>query len=282
MANAKRNKIIRNITIIIAITFLISIISRSLTATIIIGAGLVTMILVYINCINERLYFEWKHILSIAVIFVGMIVSLNGLILCVKAHNAIDINELKSDNIKSGTYVKGNLTHLYTREMNDGTKEVENNGFSGSVTGYDIVYIWTKDDKLMQLYMDERRYDRNEEAINNIINGLSDDIRVLKFTGVIKNINSNKAFVKPKKDKDGNYIGSVIRKEDSSSFIESYVIQEYNYMNYKKRLFGGLITISSGLILFMAFGGKRSVIIPERKAPEEIEYDGSIYDRWVE
>lgn len=46
--------------------------------------------------------------------------------------------------------------------MNDGTKEVENNGFSGSVTGYYIVYIWTKDDKLMQLYMDERRYDRNE------------------------------------------------------------------------------------------------------------------------
>lgn len=90
--------------------------------------------------------------------------------------------------------------------MNDGTKEVENNGFSGSVTGYYIVYIWTKDDKLMQLYMDERRYDRNEEAINNIINGLSDDTSILKFTGVIKNINSNKAFVKPKKDKDGNYI----------------------------------------------------------------------------
>lgn len=282
MTNAKKNKIIRNIMLIIAIAFLISIISRSLTTTIITGAVLVVIVLVYTNCINDRLYFEWKHILSIALIFVGVIVTLNGLILCIKAHNAIDINELKSDNIKSGTYVKGNLMHLYTREMNDGTKEVENNGFSGSVTGYYIVYIWTKDDKLMQLYMDERRYDRNEEAINNIINGLSDDTSALKFTGVIKNVNSNKAFVKPKKDKDGNYIGSVIRKEDSSSFIESYVIQEYNYMNYKKRLFGGLITILSGLILFMAFGGKRSIIIPERKAPEEVEYDGSIYDRWVE
>ena len=54
--------------------------------------------------------------------------------------------------------------------------------------------------------MDERRLDRNEEAINNIINGLSNDTSALKFTGVIKNINSNKAFVKPKKDKDGNYI----------------------------------------------------------------------------
>lgn len=168
MANEKKNKIIRNVTIIIAITFLISIISRNLTATIITGAVLTAMILVYTNCINEKLYFEWKHMLSIAVIFVGVIVTLNGLILCIKAHNAIDINELKTDNIKSGTYVKGNLMHLYTREMNDGTKEVENNGFSGSVTGYYIVYIWTKDDKLMQLYMDERRYDRNEEAINNI------------------------------------------------------------------------------------------------------------------
>lgn len=211
MANAKKNKIIRNVTIIIAIALLIAIISRSLTATIIIGAGLVTMILVYTDCINDRLYFEWKHILSIALIFVGVIVTLNGLILCIKAHNAIDINELKSDNIKSGTYVKGNLAHLYTREMNDGTKEVENNGFSGSVTGYYIVYIWTKDDKLMQLYMDERRYDRNEEAINNIINGLSDDTSALKFAGVIKNVNSNKAFVKPNKDKDGNYIGQMGR-----------------------------------------------------------------------
>ena len=133
MDNFKKNKILRNITIIIAITFLISIISRSLTTTIITGAVLNTMILVYTNCINERLYFEWKHILSIELIFVGVIVTLNGLILCIKAHNAIDINELKSDNIKSGTYVKGNLMHLYTREMNDGTKEVENNGFSGSV-----------------------------------------------------------------------------------------------------------------------------------------------------
>lgn len=42
------------------------------------------------------------------------------------------------------------------------------------------------------------------------------------------------------------------------------------------------MTILSGIILFMAFGGKRSVIIPERKAPEEVKYDGSIYDRWVE
>lgn len=287
---SKGNRIFTSLMCISLIGLLAAVIFRNLLLALMMGGIFTAFLVTFINSICDRILLGVKHIISIVVIFMGIVILINGLVLGVKANSAVDLHDINATSIKNGQYVKGRLDNLFVQEITtlSGTKHysILNDGYTGFIgpdNGYYPVYLFIQNDKCIQVYIrDDGGLDEMEDAMKN----LSYDDKAFEFTGVIKKrTRGNVWMVLPQIVYGSEYIGKMDNTKYEGydfdhNFVDEYVIQEYDYTNYPARIIGGFATIILGFVLLFAFGGLKDIIVPPRQEPEEVEYDGSMYDRW--